>query len=56
VDVEAAAGVVGYGGGEGGVGCGVCGCGWVYVGFCVGAGGGSLAGFGVRVGYVGNFV
>lgn len=44
VDVEAAAGFVGYGGGEGGVGWGLCGWCWVDEGFGVGAGGDAIAG------------
>lgn len=46
VDVEATAGVVGYGGGEGGVGGGFGGWVGVDVGFCVGAGGSAVAGEG----------
>jgi hypothetical protein len=46
VNVEAAASIVAYGRGEGGVGGGFGGWGWVDVGFCVGAGGDTLAGFG----------
>lgn len=44
VNVEASAGVVGYGGGEGGVGGGFGGLGGVDVGFGVGAGGDAVAG------------
>ena len=54
MNVEAPAGVVAYRRGEGGVGRGFGGWGLVYVGFCVGAGGCSLAGLGVRIICVGD--
>jgi hypothetical protein len=45
MDVEAASGIVAYWRGEGGVGGGSFGWFGVDVGFCVGAGGGSFAGW-----------